>query len=597
MNLQNILSSTSVDQAFHSREIAVAIATHTKLSGATSIIAAEFIQQLHYWTQKGSGILQDGVRWIYNSYRQWIDTQFPTLSNYYLRTIKNALVQISLIKVSKLRDKQWVQTYHYALDYNALFKLLNWKKQLEPLKTSNVKSVNDQRSKDFIIDDQNCSLSYTKNTSIEDLQRENIEQITFKKNASTQTERAEAKDSDTSCKNDAESFDDTQNLSTKTSVPLVDEKVNADIDKPITREKMAHYPEGDRYFQVRNQQSEIRNKAKMHSAVGMSGFKDVEEMERCEDELVEYYLKSCDRDNAIKKAHWDIVNAVERGKRSPLIRKDFLKGLPIGTHCKTEWELEPGLIYPVFISYLRCKLRKDKDTREHCNVKVHWYLKNSPDIADSWNECKRLINIEKPRLLKAYELGQNPVALNIPEWIIDAYRPVVSAEQITETAEVLGAIAEKYVEQLAKSNQVQYLESQTRKDDAEKVVSSHKTLNLAEILPHLPQTKLVPLQSEIEKITDLLRDPITREVGIKKAKASGLPLLCSDEGIAIAIDIQSLNEADCKNINRDGKTDTTNRYKAHEVYQPEKIEKGGLSALKKAIAKSKFLTNRGKTMN
>lgn len=199
-NYMKILSSCPTDCAYHSREIARAIATYSSLNGSDSVVAAELVQQVHYWMGKQQGIIVDGVRWIYNSYKKWIETQFPTISTYCFRKIKNALCDLGILLVDPLKKTQWNQTYYYTLNYERIEKLLDWKEagkqrgrgaeeqrseyqQLSPqlpcspapllgerselkvLKQSNVRSTNNRKCVPETIECSTVEPSNTKNTA------------------------------------------------------------------------------------------------------------------------------------------------------------------------------------------------------------------------------------------------------------------------------------------------------------------------------------------------------------------------------------------------------------------------------------------------
>jgi DNA-binding MarR family transcriptional regulator len=417
---------------------------------------------------------------------------------------------------------------------------------------------------------------------------------------------------------------------------------------PQVDEKINRKTKTDRFFgQKTNQQEQIRRRAKVDSAVGMSGFRDVEDLRKCQKELTMYFAKQLDPLKAAEKASF-VIKAERQGERSPFVQ-DYLDGVAIGSWCKEEWEVEPGRVAPVLIAYLRCKLRKNGDTHAQSLNKVSWELKNRNLTANHWAECKRLIDIEKPRLAKALERGQDLVAQNIPEWIVEIYRPEISVQQAAETAEVLGAIATQYnerveqvqkqlepaksdeilpdvkdsplfklkqalglptdqeapenTEQAPESDELDFVEEQRKRVERadavmDAIVSDGKKLELAEILPSLPEAKIARLQSEIEEISDLLADPITRESGLRRAKNLGLPILYSNHGEAIAVDTLAIKEDDEINFSHlasDGTiASTEGKYQAHQIYHPEEIEKGSKSAWQEAIARSKFLTNRRK---
>ena len=187
----NILSSSNIDCAYHSREIAVAIAQNTKLNGSDSIVAAELIQQVHYWIEKGQGMVVDGMRWIYNSYQKWIETQFPTISTYCFRKIKNALGDLGILITDQKQQKRWNQTYYYTIDYERLYELLDWENPKEespkPLKSPNVRSTNNQVCETRTHECATVKQSRSKITS-------NKEKLSKKKSLSEQLERLPEKE-------------------------------------------------------------------------------------------------------------------------------------------------------------------------------------------------------------------------------------------------------------------------------------------------------------------------------------------------------------------------------------------------------------------
>jgi len=77
---------------------------------------AMFLQQLHYWTIKEQGRLVDGVRWIYNTYTDWL-AQFPWWQEWDFRVIAKVLRQEGLILFSQLNDHGRDRTGFYALNY------------------------------------------------------------------------------------------------------------------------------------------------------------------------------------------------------------------------------------------------------------------------------------------------------------------------------------------------------------------------------------------------------------------------------------------------------------------------------------------------
>ena len=305
-----------------------------------------------------------------------------------------------------------------------------------------------------------------------------------------------------------------------------------------------HKPQGDRYFQVKNQQAEIRERGKMSSILGMSEFKSIEDLRECQKQLTLYFAQKEDPQKAADRASW-MIKAEKQGERSPFV-EDFLNGLPIGSWCKKEWEVAPGKVAPIFRSYLRFKLRRGEDTFEQVNQNINWFLKSSESLEDCWNECKRLIAIEKPRLMKAAELGQNPLSLNIPQWIIDIYRPETTIKEAADTAQTLGAIA---IEQVASlKSQVSSLkpENEIPITVPGGITANTKIADLKcryeEVLKQMPSSECASSLSLEQEIDELLADPITRTRGVMLAKKHDLPVILNEEGVAIAIDYVGLED-------------------------------------------------------
>jgi hypothetical protein len=77
---------------------------------------AMFLQQLHYWITKQQGRLVNGIRWIYNTYAQWLEN-FPWWREWDFRVITKALRELGLIKFEQLNDHGRDRTGYYTLNY------------------------------------------------------------------------------------------------------------------------------------------------------------------------------------------------------------------------------------------------------------------------------------------------------------------------------------------------------------------------------------------------------------------------------------------------------------------------------------------------
>ena len=373
----------------------------------------------------------------------------------------------------------------------------------------------------------------------------------------------------------------------------VEEKVNKDMGQ--------HKPQGDRYFGSRNnQRQKIRSRAKMDSAIGMSGFKDLEDLQECQKQLTEYFARSLDPIAAASKASW-IIKAERQGERSPFVG-DYLNGLAIGSWCKKEWEVSPGVIAPVFAAYLRSKLRRGEDTKEQQAVKVQWFLKDLTATEDAWAECKRIIVQQREKIARAKQTGQNMASLDIPSWFSECFRDEVAIEEAAETAEVLEAIATDIQKQIKGH--------QERMTTQANLLGGSPTIDVSGLFLNMPKEENKrEYKSPTDEVDDLLKDPITRARGVAEAKKKGLPILLSAEGVAIGVDYGTLAGdtpyTDPRPLQEDAVSEVSSdtrdirqapeepsNYAAHQTYTPEKIEKGSKDAWEAIKRKSKFFSDR-----
>lgn len=108
----SILSTSPVNTRTFDMEIAVALG---------DINAAIIVQQLHYWMEKeGVGVIVEGVKYIYNTFNDWVRTQFSWLSQWQFRKSMNLLRSLGIVRVIRYKSKQWNQTNYYSLDCDRL---------------------------------------------------------------------------------------------------------------------------------------------------------------------------------------------------------------------------------------------------------------------------------------------------------------------------------------------------------------------------------------------------------------------------------------------------------------------------------------------
>ena len=90
------------------------------------INAAVIVQQLNYWMQKeGVGVIINGVKYVYNTFVDWVNSQFKWPSVWQFRKAMSLLRSLDIVKVVRYKSKQWNQTNYYTLDRDRLAEFVN----------------------------------------------------------------------------------------------------------------------------------------------------------------------------------------------------------------------------------------------------------------------------------------------------------------------------------------------------------------------------------------------------------------------------------------------------------------------------------------
>jgi hypothetical protein len=147
----SILDSSPNNNRFFSAEIAEAL---------SDINAAVIIQQLHYWMGKERvGKTIDGVKWVYNSFNDWVLEQFKWLSVWQFRKSMNLLRNLDIVLVKRHKSKQWNQTNYYSLNYERLFEFLKWQRA-RSTENSEMCDTTAQGEESLTLDLRNNDLSF-----------------------------------------------------------------------------------------------------------------------------------------------------------------------------------------------------------------------------------------------------------------------------------------------------------------------------------------------------------------------------------------------------------------------------------------------------
>jgi len=131
--------------------------------------AAIIVQQLNYWmNKKGVGAVINGIKYVYNTFVDWVNEQFPWLSVWQFRKAMSLLRSLGIVKVIRHRAKQWNQTNYYSLDCDRLAQFLNGK-IATTTEISELCLSSSQSDEDRSLEMSDSKLSYidTKNTTKE----------------------------------------------------------------------------------------------------------------------------------------------------------------------------------------------------------------------------------------------------------------------------------------------------------------------------------------------------------------------------------------------------------------------------------------------
>lgn len=399
-------------------------------------IEAIFLHQLHYWSYSEYGVVIDDVRWIYKPLREWLSEIFTFLTEWKLRKAIASLLEKGLIERKKLYVKHheikhdnpyWNpknQTYYYSVNYDEL------QKRIERVeKARSTENVRFENSTKLSIEDSldtkfcDCPQNNTDITSIENLSIDKshptLPCVSESKKASHQekdfSNRQVLQDKPNYSPDSAFIKEDinkgrveekiNQNISTKQVD--VQEPVQVEIEKPVPKPK-PKTPKGTR-----------PNRKKRNEAP----WKDEGQFKRFYRALIQALPIVANARSA-----QGLAQVIIRQLRSGIPHSywdDFAAGLPIGSSTKPEWEIEPGVPYPMFIEYLTEKIIKGNNTQttEQARNEVFRILSQPRQATAFWGQFKRSVVNVSQQVERDRALGvSNP---NTPVWTRERIEPSI----------------------------------------------------------------------------------------------------------------------------------------------------------------------------
>ena len=413
-------------------------------------IEAIFLHQLHYWSYSQYGVVIDDVRWIYKPLREWLSEVFTFLTEWKLRKAIASLLEKGLIEQKKLYVKHheikhdnpyWHpknQTYYYSVNYDELQKRIE---QVEGTKnaesTENVRIEDSTKlsSEDFQ-DTKFCELSQNK-TDITSIKNNSIDQSHPTLPCVSETKKPDNQEVNSSNPQvlqtkQINSFSSTvleqdtnngrveekinQNISTNQC--YVQEPVQVEVEKPVPKPKLKT-PKGTK--------PKRKNKAP---------WKDEEQLKQFYRALVQA-LPQVANSHSPQGLAKTIIAQLKRGEEHTYW-DDFAAGLPIGTSTMPEWEIEPGVPYPMFIEYLTEKIIKGNNTQsnEQARNEVFRILSQPRQAKAFWGQFKRSVVNVSEQVDRDRALGvSNP---HTPVWTRERIEP--SIEEAAEAGQKIMAV-------------------------------------------------------------------------------------------------------------------------------------------------------------
>ena len=392
-------------------------------------IEARIVQQLHYWCYSEYGVIINDLRWIYKPIREWLSESFVGFTSWQLRKAIASLVAKGILLKEHLFKEHHGnnfspknRTYYYSVNYKYLEKLFLEQESAESVENvrfvSETEQFCDSSKKQFCDSEKNK----TKNTSIEndsiDLSHPHLPCESEEKKASNQEK--ELYSSNRSLDNQKEiNSVNSKAIAQDTNVGYVEQKINQNKSTSNYSTQL----ETEKLQTSERPSPKLKATATKHKRENKAPWKD-------ETEKAQFYRALIQALPIVANSHSPqglaktIIAQVKRGEEHTYW-DDFKAGLPIGTSTKPEWEVEPGVPYPMFIEYLTEKIIRGNNTQtqEQARNEVFRILERPRQAKAFWGQFKRsVVNVSKA-VERDRALGvSNP---NTPVWTRERIEPSV----------------------------------------------------------------------------------------------------------------------------------------------------------------------------
>ena len=528
-------------------------------------IEAIFLHQLHYWSYSEYGVVINDVRWIYKPYREWLSEVFTCLTEWKLRVAIASLLEKGLIRREKLfvkhhqqeHNSPWWnpknQTYYYSVNYDKLQELIEEVENTQKAESiENVRFENDTKlSVEDFSDTKCCELSQnrSKNTSIKNSSKEKshptlpkdeceipvqnnqdkqpfskpeLDSLKTEENKKVDSVPSKAVEKDISCAQVEEKVN--QNNSTvpeSVQVENVQEPVRAtngsrypnrqalsatskdapsQVEKAVSKPKRSKTPKGNGRQGVEVSSTQRPPKPKRKDK---APWKDEEQFKR-------FYRALVQDLPIVANSHspQGLAQTIIRQLRSGIPHSywdDFIAGTPIGISTMPEWEIEPGVPYPMFVEYLTEKIKKGDNTTsdEQTRNEVFRILSKPRQAKAFWGQFKRSVVNVSEQVERDRALGvSNP---STPVWTRERIEP--SVEEAAAAGEKIMAVNDAAITAIKAANNRANLSE-----------SSSPTKFLEVPDPWLDEEESQPTASQPATSQPTMRELLTKVLGARNLK-------------------------------------------------------------------------------
>ena len=456
--------------------------------GSSGCFKAIVVHNFWYWMSKGSGVIYQGKRWVYNT----IGTIAEQIGASYdeTRRVLEALRWEDKVLIAKPLGKEldihWrsYQTLYYTLDFTRLREKFKERGLLEQESKDqedfNENIINDEEKSHEDIVTNNDLSNNSINTQLADLPDNLAGQPGYlasvarhNKNKSSknysQPNPPTLKRESEKEKNNSQEQVESQNCTcppnleqlSQTNNPVTGQQSKA-FDKDNSTAKRERFSLSQSALKPDNQ---IVNKVSVQPVKAKAPWKTDSELQQFRAALVQALPIVANAKSPEALAN-KIISQLRQGE-SHSYWDDFKAENPIGWSLKPEWEIMPGEPYPMFVQYLMNKLSEPHDSREK-RLEKAWATLEKPRRAKGfWEEFKRAVGLSADSVERDRQLGVSHP--NVPNWATQVEQ--IPFEEAVEAAKIIQEVAggDRAVQQ-ARANLSKKLKPSSTEDNSSKQI-------------------------------------------------------------------------------------------------------------------------------